>query len=76
MQTNMKLECKRADVDMDQLRKSLDEEKRKLKLEKEVSNEAHLKVGCLGACCLHKLFFIPLRGIKVLSMSVKSSRKN
>ena len=36
MQTNIKLECKRADIDMEQLRQTLEEEKHKLKIEKEV----------------------------------------
>lgn len=36
-QTNLKLECKRVDLDMQQLRKTRDEEKQKLKVEQEVS---------------------------------------
>ena len=34
----MKLECKRADVDMETLRRTLEEERRKFKLEQEVCN--------------------------------------
>lgn len=37
IQTNLKLECKRVDLDMQQLRKTRDEEKLKLKVEQEVS---------------------------------------
>ena len=49
MQTNVKLECKRADADMEKLRKTLDEEKQKLKAEQEVGYRALFSGPSSGA---------------------------
>ena len=71
-QTNIKLECKRADVDVEKLRKTLDEEKRKFKIEKEVSQIWNLgNLYAWSEACI-----VLCRDIEVLLMSVKTSRKN
>ena len=48
----MKLECKRADTDMNDLRKTLEQEKRKLKVEQQVGQDYYiLNYRILYYCC-------------------------